>query len=61
MAADQEKKMSELKEHVMPDIAIDDATPTCRVVGVGAEGSGKQGHLYSPGISGNRYELPRLQ
>jgi hypothetical protein len=29
--------MTELKEHVMPDIAIDDATPTCRVVGAGAE------------------------
>jgi uncharacterized RmlC-like cupin family protein len=47
--------MTELKEHVMPDImpdiAIDDATPTCRVVGAGAEASGKQGHLYTPGIS----------
>ena len=38
MAADQKKsKMTELKEHVMPDIAIDDATPTCRVVGAGTE------------------------
>jgi hypothetical protein len=27
--------MTELKEHVMPDIAIDDVTPTCRVVGAG--------------------------
>jgi len=35
----------------MPDIAIDDATPTCQVVGAGAEVSGKQGHLYTPGIS----------
>ena len=43
--------MTELKEHVMPDIAIDDATLTCRVVGAGAEVSGKQGHLYAPGIS----------
>src|SRR5260370_3093344 len=45
--------MTELKEHVMPDIAIDDATPTCRVVGAVAEASGKQGHLhlYTPGIS----------
>ena len=43
--------MTELKELVMPDIAIDDATPTCRVVGAGAEVSGKQGHLYTPGIS----------
>jgi len=45
--------MTELKEHVMHDIAIDDATPTCRVVGAGAEVSGKQGpgHLYTPGIS----------
>jgi uncharacterized RmlC-like cupin family protein len=59
MAADQEK-MTELKEHVMPDIAIDDATPTCRVVGVGAEVCGKQGHLYSPGISAQSVGARRL-
>ena len=47
MAADQEK-MTELKEDVMPDIAIDDATPTCRVVGVGAEVSGKQDTCIRP-------------
>jgi uncharacterized RmlC-like cupin family protein len=43
--------MTELTEHVMPDIAIDDAALTCRVVDAGAEVSGKQGHLYAPGIS----------
>jgi uncharacterized RmlC-like cupin family protein len=36
---------------VVPDIAIDDVTPTCQVVGAGAEVRGKQGHLYAPGIS----------
>ncbi len=29
--------MTESKEHVMPDIAIDDAAPTCRVVWRGVE------------------------
>ena len=52
--------MTELKEHVMPDIAIDDATPTCRVVGAGAEVSGKQGHLYTPGISAQSVGARRI-
>ena len=61
MAADQKKsKMTELKEHVMPDIAIDDATPTCRVVGAGTEVSGKQGHLYTPGISAQSVGARRI-
>src|ERR1700730_12518658 len=52
--------MTELKELVMPDIAIDDATPTCRVVGAGAEVSGKQGHLYTPGISAQSVGARRI-
>jgi uncharacterized RmlC-like cupin family protein len=52
--------MTELKEHVMPDIAIDDATLTCRVVGAGAEVSGKQGHLYAPGISAQSVGARRI-
>jgi uncharacterized RmlC-like cupin family protein len=44
----------------MPDIAIDDATPTCRVVGAGAEVSGKQGHLYTPGISAQSVGARRI-
>jgi uncharacterized RmlC-like cupin family protein len=54
--------MTELKEHVMHDIAIDDATPTCRVVGAGAEVSGKQGpgHLYAPGISAQSVGARRI-
>ena len=52
--------MTELKEHVMPDIAIDDATPTCRVVGAGAEVSGKQGHLYASGISAQSVGAQRI-
>ena len=52
--------MTELKEHVMPDIAIDDATLTCRVVGAGAEVSGKQGHLYAPGISAQSVGAQRI-
>lgn len=58
--------MTELKERVMPDImpdiAIDDATPTCRVVGAGAEVSGKQGQgqLYAPGISAQSVGARRI-
>jgi uncharacterized RmlC-like cupin family protein len=52
--------MTELKEQVMPDIAIDDATLTCRVVGAGAEVSGKQGHLYAPGISAQSVGARRI-
>jgi uncharacterized RmlC-like cupin family protein len=52
--------MTELKEHVMPDIAIDDATPTCRVVVAGAEVSGKQGHLYASGISAQSVGARRI-
>jgi uncharacterized RmlC-like cupin family protein len=44
----------------MPDIAIDDATLTCRVVGAGAEVSGKQGHLYAPGISAQSVGARRI-
>ena len=44
----------------MPDIAIDDTTPTCRVVGAGAEASGKQGHLYASGISAQSVEARRI-
>jgi uncharacterized RmlC-like cupin family protein len=51
--------MTELKEHVMPDIAIDDATPTCRVVGAG-QNSGKQGHLYTLGISAQSVGARRI-
>jgi uncharacterized RmlC-like cupin family protein len=35
----------------VPDMAVDDAEPTCRVVGAQEELAGKQGHLYAPGIS----------
>ena len=50
--------MTELKEHVMPDIAL--VTPTCRVVGAGAEVSGKQGHLHTPGISASSVGARRI-
>ena len=52
--------MTELKEHVMPDIAIDDATPTCQVFGAGPEVCGKQGHLYAPGISAQSVGARRI-
>jgi len=52
--------MTELKEHVMPEIAIDDATPTCRLVGAGAESSGKQGHQCTPGISAQSVGARRI-
>src|SRR5260370_30176270 len=52
--------MTELREHVMPNIGIDDATPACRVVGAGAEVSGKQGHLYTLGISAQSVGARRI-
>lgn len=52
--------MTELKEHVMPDIAIDYAPPTCQVVGAGVEVSGRQGHLHTPGISAQSVGAQRL-
>ncbi len=49
--------MTESKEHVMPDIAIDDAAPTCRVVW---RGGGKQGHQCTPGISAQSVGAGRI-
>src|SRR6202035_189752 len=44
----------------MPDITINDPTLTYRVVGAGAEVSGKQGHLYTPGISAQSVGARRI-
>lgn len=44
----------------MPDIAIDDAMPTCRVVGAGAEVGGKRGHQCTPGISAQSVGARRI-
>jgi uncharacterized RmlC-like cupin family protein len=44
----------------MPDIAIDDAMPTCRVVGAGAEVGGKRGHRCTPGISAQSVGARRI-
>jgi uncharacterized RmlC-like cupin family protein len=40
--------------------SIDDAAPTCRVVGAGAEFIGKQGHLCAPGISAQSVGARRI-
>lgn len=40
--------------------SIDDAPPTCRVVGAGAEFIGKQGHLCAPGISAQSVGARRI-
>ena len=34
----------------IPVVTNDDNKPTCRVVGAGAEFTGKNGHMYAPGI-----------
>ena len=43
--------MANPKKRPMSDQAKGDVVPTCRVVGAGAEFTGKNGHVYAPGIS----------
>jgi uncharacterized RmlC-like cupin family protein len=43
--------MTDPKKRLMSDKAKGDVAPICRVVGAGAEFTGKNGHMYAPGIS----------
>jgi uncharacterized RmlC-like cupin family protein len=45
---------------LMPDMTIDIAAPTCRVVSAAAEFSSKQGHLCAPGISAQSVGARRI-
>jgi uncharacterized RmlC-like cupin family protein len=52
--------MTDLKERRRSDKARGNAVPTCRVVGAGAEFTGKNGHLYAPGISAQSVGAQRI-
>jgi uncharacterized RmlC-like cupin family protein len=45
---------------MMPYMAIDNPAPMCRVVRVGTELTGKQGHLRAPGISAQSVGSDRI-
>jgi uncharacterized RmlC-like cupin family protein len=45
---------------LMPDMTINDAQPTCRVLRAGQELMGKQGHLVAPGISAQSAGAQRI-
>jgi len=45
---------------MMPYMAIDDASPACRVVRAGAEAIGKQGDVRAPGISAQSVGAQRI-
>jgi hypothetical protein len=48
--------MTDPKKRLMSDKAKGDVAPICRVVGAGAEFTGKNGHMYAPGISAQSVE-----
>ena len=52
--------MTDPKKRLRSDEAVGDAALTCRVVGAGAEFTGKNGHLYAPGISAQSVGAQRL-
>jgi uncharacterized RmlC-like cupin family protein len=52
--------MADHEKRLMFDKAKGDATPTCRVVVAGAEFTGKNGHLYAPGISAQSVGAHRI-
>jgi uncharacterized RmlC-like cupin family protein len=52
--------MTDPKKRPRSDKAKGDAAPTCRVVVAGEEFTGKNGHLYAPGISAQSVGAQRI-
>ena len=52
--------MTDPKKRLMSDKAKGDVAPTCRVVGAGAEFTGKNGHVYAPAISAQSVGAQRI-
>ena len=53
-------KMSDLDEGLMSGETIGDSARTCRVVRAGTEFTGKNGHLYTPGVSAQSVGARRI-